>query len=225
MPLVALASAGAAFFAFNPRSTGRHYGSSGAPPAGSPSGNRRRGIAALAWAARLVAAGAFAALILVMAAAGVPRFLGYPTLVVTGGSMGEALPLGSLAFSRLVPASSIQPGDVMVYALKNGRRQAIAHRVENVVAEPGNRVFTTRGDANERPDPAPLVVPAEERVARIVGHVPLLGYVVAFVATPLGWALLVILPSALIGLDLLRSIWRDEGKGRGRHRWRLLWAG
>ncbi len=165
-----------------------------------------------AWLAARLLFGALAlALIAVMGLAVVPRFFGYPTLIVTGGSMGEALPLGSIAITRETPAHSVEAGDILVVGLTGGRRAAVAHRVADIEFEPGQRVIMTKGDANGSADPDPVVIAASQDVPRVIGYIPLAGYVVRFVQTPAGWVLLVLLPSGLMCLDLIRAIW-SQGK-------------
>lgn len=167
--------------------------------------------------ARLLFGALALALIAVMGLAAVPRVFGYPTFVVTGGSMGDALPLGGIAITHSVAPADVRSGDIIVFKLNEGR-PAVAHRVVDAESEPGQRVFVTKGDANQSADPSPVVIAASHDVLRVIGYIPLAGYVARFVQTPAGWALLVMLPSGLMCLDLVRGVWSEEKPAGKRQR-------
>lgn len=105
---------------------------------------------------------------------------GITPLVFRSGSMEPAIPIGSLALAREVPADAIAPGDIVSVIADNGNR--ITHRVVNVDAGAGNSVaLVLKGDANTEPDLTPYVVTHGERV---LADVPYLGYAVAWSSTP-----------------------------------------
>jgi len=90
--------------------------------------------------------------------------------VVASGSMGHAIPKGSLAFAA---PRTPHVGDVIVYQAVSGVREV--HRVQGVVALPdGSPGYTTKGDANPAADS--YVVRPGDVVGTVRGHVPLLGY-------------------------------------------------
>jgi signal peptidase len=157
---------------------------------------RSRRIASALGAAGLLGLVALGALMLV------PPLLGYERYVITGGSMGDAVPRGSIAYERRVPVERLQVGDVITYVHRGER---VTHRIASV--EPG-RVFRTKGDANAAPDPWRFTLPAgEQPVVRF--HVPLAGYLIA--ALSIRWLrmLAIGLPALVIGLLLLRRAWRE----------------
>ncbi|WP_049894088.1 hypothetical protein [Salinarchaeum sp. Harcht-Bsk1] len=71
----------------------------------------------------------------------------------------------------------------------------------------------TKGDANEDPDPQP--VPASNVVGTAVLTIPLIGYVIHFANTPLGFAAFVLLPLGLLAVTEAWSIARRSGSSGG----------
>lgn len=111
-------------------------------------------------------------------------------LVVTSGSMAPAIDVGSAVVVREAPVEEIEVGEVVSVHGAGGDR--VLHRViatDTAAAQrAGERSLTLQGDANETPDPAPYQV---SRVDRTVIAVPLLGYLLAALASPLGLLLLI----------------------------------
>lgn len=146
------------------------------------------------------------ALAAALAAAAVPRLLGYPTLVVSGGSMSEFAPNGSLVIARWTAAEDVEPGDVIVIQEETDSDPAPPkiHRVVSLEVGGGQILVQTKGDSNETVDPNPYVLP--DRVLTPAYTLPYVG----LVATPLGWALVVALPATLLCIVTIRRIWAEE---------------
>jgi signal peptidase len=110
----------------------------------------------------------------VLAVAGlgvVVQVLGLGATRAVSGSMGSAVPVGSLAVTREVPASAVEVGDVVQVPQPGGG--TVTHRV--VTVRPGGDGTTSlvlRGDANRTADPAPYAV---RRVGTVLLTVPYLG--------------------------------------------------
>lgn len=153
---------------------------------------------------------ALVALAAALAFAVVPRLFGYGALVVSGGSMGDTAPVGSLVMARWTPAEEVALGDVILVReeREDGPGPPKLHRVVSLDEEGGQILVRTKGDANQTADPNLYILP--DRVAIPALTVPYLGYVAGFAMTPLGWVFLVALPAAVLGLLALRSIWADE---------------
>jgi signal peptidase len=147
-----------------------------------------------------------------LAAVLVPRLLGYGTVVVTSGSMGGAVPIGSLAVLEHRNAVEIEEGDVIV-SRQGGVRTEVLHRVVSVRRDGSAFVVRTKGDANAEPDPQPYTLPS--RVPVELYSLPTLGYLVGFSKTPAGWFLLICLPAAIIGALILRAVWAQPAAARG----------
>ena len=141
-------------------------------------------------------------LVIVVALFLLPSFGGWRFDAVLSGSMEPALPVGGVVFIKAVEPADIGPGSIIAY--RSGEL-LITHRVVDVIDE-SELSFITKGDANESPDLSP--VPAASVVGRVIFDVPYLGYLAAFVKTPLGFLLAIILPGlAIIGLEL-KNMWQ-----------------
>jgi signal peptidase len=143
-----------------------------------------------------------------------PRLLGYSSVIVYGGSMAGSVRVGSIAVTKEVQPEDIRVGDVIVFypPTTSPDRSPLMHRVISVREEDGQRLFSTKGDANATPDPWEIAV--EGRGSRVAYSVPYVGYLVDFAGTPLGWALLLFLPATYLGVTTLRTIWAGERSAR-----------
>lgn len=127
----------------------------------------------------------------------VSRPLGFQLYAIQGGSMGQALPVGSVAMAQPVDPTTLAPGDIVAFESPLGR--VITHRVVEVEEEG----FRTRGDANEEADAS--LVPASRVVGKVRLAIPFLGYFAHSVRTPLGYVFFQLLPGmAIITLELRR---------------------
>jgi signal peptidase len=104
----------------------------------------------------------------------VPPLLGYQRYVIEGGSMGDAVPRGSIAYEEVVPAGRIRVGDVITYR-PPGAERLITHRVAWIGQD---RRYRTKGDANAAIDPWTFRF-AQPNQARVVFHLPYAGYALA----------------------------------------------
>ncbi len=139
----------------------------------------------------------------------VPNLLGYPTVTVQGGSMGDSLPGGSVAITRWVPANEVEVGDVILIGGEGSGASQKIHRVVSIEEQAGELVAVTKGDANVAADPGLQLL--EGRVAVRAHTIPYLGYAADFLRTRLGWTLFVLLPISVLCLLTLRDIWATEG--------------
>jgi signal peptidase I len=130
----------------------------------------------------------------ILLAATLPAFAGFHTVTVYGGSMGDALPAGSVAVTRPVDASELKVGDVIAMGGHEGGLP-ILHRIVGIEEVEGGRLVTTRGDANEANDRLPITVTGKGD--RLAYHIPWIGYFLAFSRSALGLALLVGVPAAV----------------------------
>ena len=127
---------------------------------------------------KLLATAGLVVLLVIASLILVPPLLGYQRYVITGGSMGGALPRGSIAYDEVVPTEHIRVGDVITYRPPNGDR-LLTHRIVWIGRQRhGVRLYRTRGDASSAPDPRAFLLPNDGQ-ARVVFQVPLAGYVLA----------------------------------------------
>jgi signal peptidase len=156
----------------------------------------------------------FAAVVLLLA----PRILGANLLVVLSQSMEPNIPMGSIVVSQPVAAADeIEVGDAITFQAlgPNGEPALITHRVVEVLGDGIEIRLRTQGDAVEDPDMS--LVSASNLVGRVWFNLPLVGYLIAFIRTPVGYLTIVGLPAALLILsewvEILRSI-REEKRSR-----------
>jgi signal peptidase I len=150
---------------------------------------------------------------LALATVVVPRALGYGTLAVLSGSMGRSAPTGSLVIGSWHTSADIEVGDVIL--VRREGRVPVLHRVISRESESGTPAVRLKGDANPAPDPEAYTLPG--RVLRKDWAIPFIGYVVGALRVPVGWLVLVGLPTILLAFSVLRDVWRrpeerDEGE-------------
>lgn len=134
------------------------------------------------------------------------------SFVVLSGSMEPALSPGDAVVVDETDPADIEEGDVITFARSSGDT-AVTHRVVDVREEDGRPVFETKGDANDDPDRQP--VPAENVVGSVALTIPMIGHVVQFTNTPLGFVALVLLPLGLLAATEAWSFAREAGVGPG----------
>lgn len=183
-------------------------------PTPAPQPARRRG--AVRVVAGLLVTALLGVMAVTLAAATLPRALGYKTLIVRSGSMGKAHPTGSLAVSRWMPGGEIRVGDPILIKDRAKAKTVppVLHRVHTLELIEGQRVVQTKGDANDFIDPERYVLP--ERVLVPAYTIPYMGYLVATVTTRVGWALLLVLPATILCASVLISIWSTDPKAEAK---------
>ena len=161
----------------------------------------------MTWAVRAIAAGAFLVFVL-------PALLqlgGLRTVSLTTGSMAPAHPAGSLLLvTRPADPFAVPVGAVVV--IEDPDRLPVTHRIVAVVHDAAGAVvgYRTRGDALARPDPVTVAPTSVAGV--VVAGAPVLGALRAWMASPLGIAIALVLAwafaglAALLGDDLRRAV-------------------
>jgi signal peptidase len=152
-------------------------------------------------------------LVAVVASVGA-RLFGYSPYVMYGGSMGSAVPMGSVTFIENVRAESLKVGDVIVFRPPSAgeSRQPVMHRIVSIEDVDGQWVVRTKGDANESADPWQLRLTGEGGKMAFV--VPYVGYLLWFFQTRIGWVFVALPLLAYLGFQALRRIWAPAGGRR-----------
>lgn len=104
----------------------------------------------------------------------VPMPFGYGASVVLSGSMEPKIAVGDLILIR--EADSYAVGDIVVY---QSCTISVVHRIVSIDGE----TVTTRGDANNSDDKP---FPVSEIKGEVFGIIPLLGYLVWMLKSPMG---------------------------------------
>lgn len=126
-----------------------------------------------------------------------PALVGWNSIKVLGSSMGNELPVGSVAVTRKVAADQIRLGQVILFSSARGGVPTL-HRVIRFENLDGKRVAITKGDANASEDTTPVVMDKSGSVVQY--HIPFLGYLFAAMANHAKLLLLLCAPLALLML-------------------------
>ena len=113
------------------------------------------------------------------------RLVGFTPYTVLSGSMEPNYHTGSVVYVREVPTSELVVGDTITYAIDGGA--VVTHRIIELVPDedmPNLVRFRTKGDANKDAD-GTLVHP-NNVLGKVVGTIPVLGYIAYFVQNPPG---------------------------------------
>ena len=115
-------------------------------------------------------------------------------IMFSTGSMSPAIPAGSAAVVREVPATEISVGDVVTVERPNAL--PITHRVTEILDTSGSHVtFTMQGDANDQPDPAPYTA---DTVRLVLFSVPGLAPVISGLQDPVVLGVITVLAAVLV---------------------------
>lgn len=117
--------------------------------------------------------------------------------IVKSGSMEPTIHTGSLVV--VFPTGNYHAGDVVTFGKDTKTSIPTTHRIVSERTEGGKTYYTTQGDANEDPDPEQAT--ATSVIGKVLFSVPFAGYVLDFARQPLGFALLIGAPAAMIVID------------------------
>jgi signal peptidase len=152
-------------------------------PSGPATGGRTRRIAAVLGFVLLVA------LVVPFVVFAVPQTVGADHgFVVLSGSMEPDISPGDVV---IVASGPVAVGDVITY--RTGNDVPTTHRIVEEV----DGAYRTKGDANENVD-AGLVDPSQI-LGSVIVVIPLMGYIILWANTTVGFALLVVVPLVLLG--------------------------
>jgi signal peptidase len=164
-----------------------------------------RGLRSAVVLAALVAGAGLAAVMLVAAIAGYERY------VITSGSMTGTYDTGSVVYAKAVPTTSLRTGDVITYAPPAGQSatKLVTHRIFSITRGPqGQRVYVTKGDANQSADPWKFELRSATQ-AKVSGGVPYVGYVFSALGGRNLRMLVIGLPALLVAISVLAGMVRE----------------
>ena len=128
--------------------------------------------------------------------------------IVLSGSMEPAITTGSLVIIH--PTETYYVGDVVTFG--GGAKTDIptTHRIIKVRAESGGKIYTTKGDANTHEDTKE--VRNDNVIGKVVIDIPYAGFLLDFVRRPIGFLLLIVLPSIGVAIDEFYKIYVESRK-------------
>ena len=125
----------------------------------------------------------------------------YKLYAVMSGSMAPQIHTGSIVVVK--PISGYKVGDVITFKT-SGSSDKTTHRIVEIKTVDGESVAVTKGDANNAPDTTP--VKASQIIGKQYLSIPLFGYILQYIKTPIGLILIVIIPSVIIIYEELKKI-------------------
>lgn len=148
----------------------------------------------------------------------VPTLLGYHRYVIISGSMEPGIGTGSVVYAKPVPAEDLEVGDIITFVPppEYDIKDPITHRIYEITVpdsgeQKGQRVFRTKGDANNSPDAWRMTLDKDVQ-DRVEGHIEKVGYF--YMALSNRWVQLLVigLPALLIAVAVARALWREAGE-------------
>ena len=121
----------------------------------------------------------------------------YKVLIVQSGSMAPAIKTGSVVIVK--PVSDYKIGDVITFGQATKTKAPTSHRIYDIKVVDGQPVYITKGDANNAPDAKEIS--KSEIIGKSLFDVPYAGYAVDAAKKPLGFALIIVVPAAIIIFD------------------------
>ncbi len=129
----------------------------------------------------------------------IPMIFGYKPYVVKSGSMEPTIHTGAIAYNNSrAKIEDIHEGDIIVFQQGD---MVVTHRVVKINED---KTFTTKGDANETEDTAP--VKKEQYRGKNIFSIPYLGYLLQIVQNKICIFILVL----LVGVNIIYMIFSDD---------------
>ena len=129
-------------------------------------------------------------------------------MIVQSGSMELAIKMGSLVMVK--PADDYKIDDVITFGEVTKTKAPTTHRINDIRVIEGKVSYITKGDANEDPDTKEVL--KRDVIGKVLFSISYLGYAVDFAKKPLGFALIIIIPAAVIIFDEVKKIYAEIKK-------------
>lgn len=144
----------------------------------------------------------------------VPSALGYERYVLVGPSMSGTISKGSLVFDQNVRTTRLRVGNIITF-LPPGQTRQVTHRIRSISIENHQRVYRTKGDANQTQDPWKFTLPQKTQ-AKFKMAIPLAGWPFIFLADRTHRFIALGLPVLIIALVNLVGVMKDARKSTRR---------
>jgi len=125
--------------------------------------------------------------------------------VVLSGSMEPTIRTGSVVVIK--PEDNYKEGDIITFGKDTKKDIPTTHRIVKTRAVEGVMLFSTKGDANDSPDLRETK--QNEIIGKVLFSVPFVGYILDAAKKPLGFAVLVGVPVAIIVFDEVGKIYKE----------------
>ncbi len=128
--------------------------------------------------------------------------------IVKSGSMEPTIRTGGIVI--VMPSTTYELGDIITFGKDTKTQIPTTHRIIGVDGQGVLKAFTTKGDANDTEDPAP--VRTGDVQGKVIFTLPYLGFILDFAKKPIGFVLLVGVPAMLIIFDEMVKIFTEVKK-------------
>lgn len=135
-----------------------------------------------------------------------PTMLGFKIMTILTGSMEPVLDPGDLIVVKSVDPMKVKVNDVITY--KNSQNTMITHRIVDLNLREGEVFFETKGDANNVRDEGN--VQSDQLVGSLLFSIPKAGYLVIFLKSPTGLAMLLAIPFLYLTIGVLKIIFNNK---------------
>lgn len=120
------------------------------------------------------------------------------TYVISTGSMEPTISTGSVVFTTQQDTYEI--GDIVAFESPTNSDITVIHRISDIQ----NNEYITKGDNNDSADN--WSISKENIKGKMIWEIPFLGNVIEWMKTPIGFAILLGIPSLLIAIIQIRKI-------------------
>jgi signal peptidase len=118
-------------------------------------------------------------------------------LTVLSGSMQPEIKTGSVVIVR--PVQDYKINDIITFGPFSKTKPPTTHRIHDIKVVNGQPIYITKGDANNAPDTREIQ--KKDVIGKVLFDVPYVGFAVDVARKPFGFALIIIVPAALIIFD------------------------
>lgn len=122
--------------------------------------------------------------------------------IVLTGSMEPTLGPGDVVLVRHATIDNVNVGDIVTFRSHAGHETPYTHRVVDITTDEQGTVLTTKGDANENPDP--MYVNEDMLIGTLHVTIPKLGFMINGAQSQITPLILVILSIFTVGHEAQR---------------------
>ena len=144
----------------------------------------------------------FVIIILLLVISVLPVTGNFKILTVLSGSMEPTIHTGGIIAIKSMP--TYQVDEIITFSRDNKTKIPVTHRIVDIKFENSKPIYITKGDANNNSDGQEIQI--NEIWGKMIFTLPYLGYAVNFTKQPIGFMLIVVIPSVIIIYDEIQKI-------------------
>jgi signal peptidase len=141
-----------------------------------------------------------------------PSIFGYSFYYVLTESMEPEIMAGDMILCKSVQPETLQVGDVITYSGETGdlKGKIITHKIVEINGD----IFTTKGVANDIPDPP---IRSSQILSGYVATVPIAGKLFSVINSKYGFIFLIVLPLVLLFINEVSNIVKSFKEDKEEH--------